>query len=254
MTSRARADEALESDAQRAAPGPVRRGGVDGMRSRSDFAGASSRRLARRMRKRSEWEADTVKRGRIETNNGDTMPDRAPVPRPPPLLVLYQDLADQPPPQAVYGQYPRGLIAKLLPWLRCARHEILHVCSGSLPRGEGIRVDIRPEARPDILADGRKLPLRDGSVAAVMIDPPYCEEYARSLYGVEYPRPAHLLREAARVVRAGGRIVLVHYITAAPAAGTRFVKALGLSIGFDAPMRAVSIYERDQVELALGGS
>lgn len=193
-------------------------------------------------------------RSRSETNNGDSMPDRAPIPRPPPLLVLYQDLAETPAPEPVYGQYPRGLIKKLLPWLRCARREILHVCSGSLPRGEGIRVDIRPAARPDILADGRALPLSNGSIAGAMIDPPYCEEYAQSLYGVEYPRPSHLLREAARVVRPGGRIVLVHYITAAPAPGTRFVKALGLSIGFDAPMRAVSIYERDHAELALGGA
>lgn len=225
--------------------------GIPGRRSRTDFAGSSTRRLERRTRKRSEWEADTAKRGRIATNNGDSMPDRAPIPKPPPLLVLYQDLEDAPAPVPVYGQYPRGLIAKVLPWLRCERREVLHVCSGSLPRGEGIRVDIRPEAQPDILADGRALPLRDGSVAAVMLDPPYCEEYAQSLYGVEYPRPAHLLREAARVVRPGGRIAIVHYITPSPAAGTRFVKAFGLSIGFDAPMRAVSIYERDQAELAL---
>lgn len=216
--------------------------------------GGSTARLKRRTRKRSEWAADTAKRGRISTNNGDTMPDRAAVPRPPPLLCLYQDLADQPPPEAVYGQFPRGLIAKLLPWLGCARHEVLHVCSGSLPRGEGIRIDIRPAARPDILADGRAMPLADGSVQAVMLDPPYCEDYARQLYGIEYPRPSHLLREAARVVRPGGRIVMVHYITPAPAPGTRFVKALGLSIGFDAPMRAVSIYERDQPRLALEAS
>lgn len=215
------------------------------MRSRTDFAGLSARRLKRR----------SVKRGRVDTNNGDSMPDRAAAPRPPAILVLYEDLA--PPefePQPIYGQYPRGLIAKLLPLLHCERREILHVCSGALPRGEGIRVDIRPSAQPDILADGRALPLRDGSMAAVMLDPPYSEGYAQSLYGVEYPRPAHLLAEAARVVRPGGRIVLVHYITAAPAPGTRFVRALGMSTGFDMPMRAVSIYERDQAELALGAA
>src|ERR1044071_10045575 len=61
-----------------------------------------------------DWERDTMKRGRIETNNGDTMPDRAPTPRPPPLLVLYQDLEDSPAPEPVYGQYPRGLIKKML--------------------------------------------------------------------------------------------------------------------------------------------
>jgi SAM-dependent methyltransferase len=171
------------------------------------------------------------------------------------VLVLYEDIADEhgPAPQPVYGQYPRGLIAKVLPWLRCARHQILHVCSGSLRAGEGIRVDIRPEARPDFVADGRHLPFADGEHLAVMIDPPYSEGYAKSLYKVDYPRPSHLLREAARVVRPGGRIAIVHYFTPKPVVGTRFVKAFGLSTGFDMPMRAVTIYERDQSELDLGG-
>jgi hypothetical protein len=214
--------------------------GIPGKRSSTDFAGASERRRARK--------------ARIATNNGDTMPDRASAPRPPPLLILHDVLrfeGDDEVPEAVYGQYPRGLIAKLLPWLGCARHEVLHVCSGSLPPGEGIRVDIRPDAKPDILADGRKLPIADGTIAAVMLDPPYSEEYAASLYGVEYPRTAHLLAEAARVVRPGGRIVLVHYHTPRPPPGTRLVKVIGLSTGFNYPMRAISVYERDQPRLDL---
>lgn len=181
------------------------------------------------------------------------MPVSSPTPKRPPVLVLYEDLAEldnAPEPVAVYGQYPRGFIKKMLPWLRCERHEILHVCSGSLPRGEGIRVDVRPDAHPDILADGRSMPMiATGSIAAVMLDPPYSEGYAKSLYGIEYPRPAHLLREAARVVRPGGRIAIVHYITPKPVVGTRFVKAFGLSTGFDMPMRAVTIFEREQVGL-----
>lgn len=190
---------------------------------------------------------------RVELASGATMPGSMLAPRPPPVLVLYEDLydfGDKPAP--VYGQYPRGLIKRMLPWLRCERHEILHVCSGALPRGEGIRVDIRPEAKPDILADGRALPLADGSVKAVLIDPPYCPEYAKSLYGVEYPRPSHLLREAARVVRPGGRIAIVHYITPKPVAGLVFVKAFGLSTGFDMPMRAVTVYERTMPGIDVG--
>lgn len=253
-------------------------------RSRTDFAGSSVRRMIRRTEKRGTEEhlagrkrRRAEKRSnpsrnvpRVESEAG-TFPGSVSPPRPPPVLVLYQDLVGEdelawlgrprPPemPVAVYGQYPRALIAKMLPWLRCARHEVLHVCSGSLPPGEGIRVDIRPEAQPDILADGRALPLADGSQAAVMIDPPYTEHYAKHLYQVDYPRPSHLLREAARVVKPSGRIVFVHYITPKPAPGTRFVKAFGLSTGFDMPIRAVTVFERDpaepdQGELDLGGA
>lgn len=59
------------------------------------------------------------------------------------------------------------------------------------------------------------------------------------------------LDEAARVVRPGGRILIVHYHTPRPPQGTRLVKVIGLSTGFNYPMRALSIYERDQKELSL---
>ena len=235
---------------------PFGGGGISGMRNRTDFAGSSSRR--KRREKRSNPTRNVPRNtehrpNRVELASGATMPGSVLPPRPPPVLVLYEDLYDfRDKPSPVYGQYPRGLIKRMLPWLLCERHEILHVCSGALPRGEGIRVDVRPEAQPDILADGRALPLADGSVAAVMIDPPYCPEYAESLYGVKYPRPSHLLREAARVVRPGGRIAIVHYITPKPVAGIVFVKAFGLSTGFDMPMRAVTVYERPVVGFDLG--
>lgn len=171
--------------------------------------------------------------------------DRAP--RRPAMCIILEDLGEIPP--GVFGMYPAALIAKLLPWLRCERREVLHVCSGGLPPGEGIRVDIRPEAKPDIVADGRALPLESGSVAAVLIDPPYSEQYARDLYGTDYPRPAHLLNEAARVVRPNGRIGIVHYITPNPPPDCTFIKSFGLSMGFGYPMRAVTFYERNQAEL-----
>lgn len=165
-------------------------------------------------------------------------------PRRPVISMLFEDLGDPESPPGVLGMYPATFIRKILPWLRCDRGEVLHVCSGALPPGEGIRVDIRPEAKPDIVADGRSMPLPESSQAAVLIDPPYTEHYARELYGTDYPRPAHLLKEAARVVRHNGRIGIVHYIMPNPPDGTRFVKCIGLSTGFGYPMRAVTIYER----------
>lgn len=252
------------------------RGDAAGDRSRTDFAGAGQRKAKRRadpdldideagspdrLRRRTSFRAQSAQpsnAGRAKRVAGEagSFPIAGPEPRPPPIAVVYEPLDDaaqtafdfeQRAPLRgvpVYGQYPRSLIAKILPWLACERREILHVCSGSLPPGEGIRVDVRPEAHPDVVADGRALPFADGSHVAVLIDPPYTRHYAKELYGVDYPRPSHLLREAARVVRPGGRIGFVHYITPKPPPGVRFVRAFGLSTGFDMPIRAVSIFER----------
>jgi len=165
-------------------------------------------------------------------------------PQPPPFCALYDDLNDQVLPDPVFGQYPRALIGKLLPWLKCRRHEILHVCSGSL--NEGIRVDIRADARPTVLADGRALPFAANTFKAVLLDPPYTPQYARELYGVDYPRPSHLLKEALRVVRPCGRVGFVHYLVPVPPRGLTHVKIFGLSTGMGFPMRAVTILEKEQ--------
>ncbi len=200
--------------------------GIKGKRSKTDFSGSSTRRAKR-----------TSDGGAVAT------------PKPPPILVLYEPVLDTPPadqPLAIYGQYHPDFIPKMLPWLGCRRDQVLHVCSGALPKGEGIRVDIRPSARPDILADGRNLPFADGTIAGVMLDPPYSEEYALALYGVPYPLPGHLLAEAIRVVRPGGCVIFVHYFSPPPPAGSRFVKAFGLSTGFNFPIRAATVYQKDQ--------
>jgi SAM-dependent methyltransferase len=198
--------------------------------------------------------SDLARLSRVRKEDGTSFENRAVdrSPRRPPFCMVLPDVAELGEGSeggGVYGMYPAALIPKLLPWLGCARSEILHVCSGGLPPGEGIRVDVRPEARPDIVADGRALPLADGSVAAVLIDPPYSEHYARELYGTDYPRPAHLLAEAVRVVRPCGRIGIVHYIVPNPPEGAVFIRCFGLSMGFGYPMRAVTLYERRQASL-----
>jgi SAM-dependent methyltransferase len=113
----------------------------------------------------------------------------------------------------------------------------------------GTRVDIRPEAHPDVVADGRDLPFADGYFAGALLDPPYSVEYARDLYGTDYPRPSHLLREAARVVRPCGRFAMLHYIVANPPPGCRIVDVRGVTQGCGYRIRALTVYERDQDSL-----
>lgn len=155
---------------------------------------------------------------------------------------------------AVFGRFPKGLLEhiqrhELLGRVR--RDEILHVCSGTLSDTEAWTVDLRAGARPRVRANGCKLPFRDGSFAAVMLDPPYSDAYARALYGVENPRPSHLLREAARVVRRGGRIGMLHVAVPFTPPGCFYVDHFGISTGMGYRIRALTLFEREQPALPL---
>lgn len=150
---------------------------------------------------------------------------------------------------AVFGRYPNGFLrhvlqAGLLSTSR--RDDVLHVCSGTLSESQAWTVDIRAEARPRVQASGIALPFRDASFAAVMLDPPYSDEYARNLYKVENPRPAWLLKEAARVVVPGGRVGILHVAVPFSPPGCRLVNVWGISTGAGFRIRAFTVYQRDQ--------
>jgi hypothetical protein len=153
---------------------------------------------------------------------------------------------------AVFGQFPYGFLKdvvkmQLLGDVR--RDQILHVCSGTLSEHERWTVDMRPAARPSVIAKGQALPFLDASFPAVMIDPPYTEEYARNLYRSEFPRPSHLLREAARVVKPGGRIGLLHIAVPITPADCEFVSSMGVVPGPGFRIRAFTVYQRRQASL-----
>lgn len=157
-----------------------------------------------------------------------------------------------PKPSPIYGAFPQRFLPWALRFLRVGPSDVLHVCSGMLTAqdvGGGIRVDLRSEAAPDVIADGRSLPFGESIFGAVLIDPPYSLEYARDLYGTDYPRPSHLLREAARVVRPCGRIGFVHYLVPNPPPGCRIVAVRGVTQGCGYRIRALTVYEREQDSL-----
>jgi hypothetical protein len=153
---------------------------------------------------------------------------------------------------AVFGRYPKGFLRHALKVGLLGdvdRQDVLHVCSGTLSETERWTVDLRPQARPRVIADGRSLPFRDASFPAVMLDPPYSDQYARNLYGVENPRPSWLLKEAARVVQPGGRIGMLHVAVPFAPPGCRLVKVYGVSTGVGFRVRGFTVYERQQAGL-----
>lgn len=153
---------------------------------------------------------------------------------------------------AVFGQFPYGFlkdVVRLKLLGDVPRQDILHVCSGTLSEHERWTVDIRPSARPAVIAKGQSLPFIDACFPAVLIDPPYTEEYARNLYRSEFPRPSHLLNEAARVVKPGGRIGLLHIAVPITPKNCEFVTSFGVVPGPGFRIRAFTLYERRPASL-----
>ena len=145
------------------------------------------------------------------------------------------------------GGYPLGFLERAYVTLGGADPDkVLHLCSGSMRRG--VRVDIRPEMEPDIVADCRAVPLPDESFDWIMADPPYSEDYATNLYGtgVDYPKPGQILREATRLLRPGGMVGLLHFQVGMSRPPLQLVKVYGVTTGMGYAIRAWSVYRKAQ--------
>jgi len=123
--------------------------------------------------------------------------------------------------------------------------KVLHLCSGSMLTG--IRVDIRPEKNPDIVADCRNVPLPDKSFDWILSDPPYSEEYARNLYGTEdvYPKPGEIVKEAMRLLKPGGLFGLLHFQVPMIRKPAKIVNVYGVTTGSGYAIRAWTLMRKE---------
>jgi hypothetical protein len=94
----------------------------------------------------------------------------------------------------------------------------IEVCSGSIEadfsqnerKKAASTVDINPERKPDLVADGQCLTeIPDNSYSRWRCDPPYNEKTAKEMYNCELPNISKLLAAGARVVKPGSLMFLL---------------------------------------------
>jgi SAM-dependent methyltransferase len=144
------------------------------------------------------------------------------------------------------GGYPKGFLEWAYQLMRVTDPaRVLHLCSGSVTTG--VRVDIRPERLPDIVADCRAVPLPEESFDWILADPPYSEDYATNLYGTgdHYPKPGEIAREAARLLRPGGLFGLMHFQVPMTRRPLSIVNVYGISTGAGYAIRAWTLCRKD---------
>lgn len=155
------------------------------------------------------------------------------------------------------GGYPIGFLERAYKLMGCQDPAaVLHLCSGSVQTG--VRVDIRPERNPDIVADCRDVPLPDESFRWILADPPYSREYAQNLYGTgkDYPAPQEICNEACRLLKPGGKFGLLHFTVPMFRKPLRMMGTWGVTTGLGYKIRAFTLFEKDAAQnlFAVGGA
>jgi DNA replicative helicase MCM subunit Mcm2 (Cdc46/Mcm family) len=91
----------------------------------------------------------------------------------------------------------------------------IEVCSrtvkGLNQDGNVFTVDINPEFKPDLVADGQDLSeIPANKFSRYRADPPYNTKNAREMYNTELPNVSKLLKEGSRIVKPGSLLFLLH--------------------------------------------
>lgn len=143
------------------------------------------------------------------------------------------------------GGYPVGFVEAAARIMHVDLAELVHLCSGSV-RGGRLTIDVRPDAGADVRADVRWLPLRPGSVSAILADPPYSVDYAEELWGTGkiYPTPTVLLRECAEALAPRGVVGVLHHVMPDAVPGLARVGCWGVTTGPGYRIRAFTVFRR----------
>ena len=113
-----------------------------------------------------------------------------------------------------YGSYPGNLLKRVTDLFNYlpSKDRFLHLFSGSLPKGEYKRFDIRSDLDCEFVGDAEKLSYHFASTFDLIIaDPPYAGEDAKE-YGTPLVNRNKVVAECAKVLSQNGILVWIDQV------------------------------------------
>lgn len=153
------------------------------------------------------------------------------------------------------GAFPAGFLKRLKQTFKkyypTDSKEILHVCSGRIPKEEGLRLDISNQYNPDFLCDCQTFILANGNrvpeniVTWCISDTPYNKPAANKYYSSTMIERSRVLRQMNRVTKVGGFIgILDQIIPSAPPKNLVMVAKIGVSSVPNLDLRTFSVLKK----------
>ena len=119
-------------------------------------------------------------------------------------------LCGPPPAKGQYQQYPSRFEFNLKKYYpQVIQPNTLHMFSGA--KKWGITTDFRKETGCDYTCAFDQMPFKSEQFDNVIADPPYADHWQGQGHG-ELPKPKHILREAVKVCKENGLILILHII------------------------------------------
>lgn len=143
------------------------------------------------------------------------------------------------------GITPGGLIERIFEL--CGKPQLMLEPFGGTSH-ISITTDINRSVKPTILADAHNLPFKDKVFDLVFLDPPYEIKWYKSKYFPEMKKVKiyRVLSEAARTVKEGGYIALLHFLVPKHIDRDSFARfaTIGITTGPNKRIRCLTIFRR----------
>lgn len=122
--------------------------------------------------------------------------------------------------------------------------KVLHPFGGMAEIGD--RVDINPEVKPDFTGDAHNMTMiKEDSYDLVILDPPYTDDYSKTLYNTPKLKYKQYIQEAVRVCRPKGFIAMYHWVMTPRPEGTTHYKRVVLLTRIWHRPRVCCIFQKD---------